>query len=399
MNRSSLWCGVLLVLGCDHGSLAVPAAEHDAATVLDANFPDRHLDDTGVADATIADSASHDGGGQDRGFPDGAMASDSGTGRDSISAGDAGSICPGQAVTTIPSFPYQDSADTSTSSHDLFDQYSCSPQAESGPERLYAVTLSQPGTLIAMLDDGSSAGADIDIHLLSACSPSSCLARGHRGLSAHLSAGTYLLVADTWANASGVEFAGPYTLFAHFLADGTNCGMLGESLNRIGTSEALAMPATGPVVLEAHLVTSQEFSGGSWPQSITDGITAHYTLSESTTGYSMSRSEPWAPCCEPSNEYGQGSTSRPPVDAEAFYVNMRWASAPPRGQRYIVFNGLSGRAVVAAAGYENGPGDLTRIGGACEEIHDHLQTGHLDVLTFGVARDQNLPYGPITCLP
>jgi len=76
---------------------------------------------------------------------------------------------------------------------------------------------------------------------------------------------------------------------------------------------------------------------------------------------------------------------------------MRWAEAPARGQRYIVFNGLSGKAVVAAAGYENGPGDLSRIGGACEEIHHHLGSEHLSVLTFGVALDQALPYGPISC--
>jgi hypothetical protein len=71
--------------------------------------------------------------------------------------------------------------------------------------------------------------------------------------------------------------------------------------------------------------------------------------------------------------------------------------APPRGQRTIVFDGRSGKAVVAAAGYENGPGDLARIGGACEEIHHYHGTGHLSVMTFGVAADQELPFGPIVC--
>ena len=94
---------------------------------------------------------------------------------------------------------------------------------------------------------------------------------------------------------------------------------------------------------------------------------------------------------------GLFSSVRPPVAAEAFYINMRWASAPARGERYIVYNGLTGEAVVGAAGYENGPGDTSRIGGACEEIHDHLGTAHLSVLTFGVASDQTADFGPITC--
>jgi hypothetical protein len=60
-------------------------------------------------------------------------------------------------------------------------------------------------------------------------------------------------------------------------------------------------------------------------------------------------------------------------------------------------NPLTGQAVVAAAGYENGPGDTSRVGGACEEIHHYLGTNHLGTLTFGQAVDQTLPYGPINC--
>ncbi len=253
------------------------------------------------------------------------------------------------------------------------------------------------GTLVVMLDDGSDVGADVDIQLLTAVDSDACLQRANIGLSRHIEPGTYFLIADSYSTSGGTEYPGPYTLYAHFLADGGNCAMLSDPIQRIGASEPLEMPATGQVVKEAHLVTDQEFSGGTWPQSFTDGIDNHYQLSESVSGYSMNRTEPWCPCCEPSNEYGQGSSARPPVEAEAFYINMRWASAPPRGQRYIVFNGKNGRAVVAAAGYENGPGDLSRIGGACEEIHDHLGTGHLSVFTFGVAVDQNLSYGPIDC--
>jgi hypothetical protein len=248
-----------------------------------------------------------------------------------------------------------------------------------------------------MLDDGSSVGADIDIQLLSALDPGRCLARGNLGISFNVDAGTYYLVADSWSDSSGTAFEGPYTLYVHFLRAGSNCALQGGTLDRIGQTAPLAMPATGMVVKEAHLVTDQEFTSSTWPQSFTDAIAGHYSLSESVTGYSMDRTEPWCPCCEPSNEYGQGSTARPPVAAEAFYVCMRWASAPVRGQRYLVYNGRSGAAVVAAAGYENGPGDLTHLGGACEEIHDHLGSDHLSTLTYGIAVDQALPYGPIVC--
>jgi hypothetical protein len=269
--------------------------------------------------------------------------------------------------------------------------------AENGPEYVYVFTVDTAGTLVAMLDDGGDVGADVDIHLLSSFDPDACLARGHVGLSRNLPAGTYVLVADTWSDAGGRTYPGPYTVYVHWLPETSTCAMAGEAIERIGADQPLAMPATGPVVREAHLVTDQEFSDGSWPQDLWDGIPAHHALSEAVTGYQMDRSEPWCPCCEPSNEYGQGSSVRPPVAAEASYVCMRWAQAPPPGQRYIVFDGRTGRAVVAAAGYENGPGDLSRIGGACEEIHDHLGTTHLSVFTFGVASDQQLPLGPIDC--
>jgi hypothetical protein len=317
---------------------------------------------------------------------------------DEIEAGDEGSPCPIEPCIIINSFPFEHSGDTSSSPLDSFDSYSCASElGEAGPEVIYMFTVEAAGTLVAMLEDGSDVGADVDIHLLSDLNTTACIERGHIGLSWNLQPGTYFLVADSYSNAGGDTFEGPYTLYAHFLREGTNCAMLGDSLQRIGASKPLSMPATGQVVKEAHLVTNQEFTDGSWPQSFTDGILSHYGISEAGTGYLMDRTEPWCPCCEPSNEYGQGSSVRPPVEAEAFYICMRWASAPPRGQRYIVFNGKTGKAVVAAAGYENGPGDLSRIGGACEEIHHHIETSHLSVFTFGVAADQNLPYGPITC--
>ena len=65
----------------------------------------------------------------------------------------------------------------------------------------------------------------------------------------------------------------------------------------------------------------------------------------------------------------------------------------------IVTNPANGRAVVAAAGYETGPGSNTAIGGVSEEIHDYLGTEHRDALQLGFAVDQDLPLGPIDCPP
>ena len=76
---------------------------------------------------------------------------------------------------------------------------------------------------------------------------------------------------------------------------------------------------------------------------------------------------------------------------------MMWASRPPAGTRMIVRDPATGRAVVAAAGFETGPGNLDHVGGVPEEVHRYLATGHLDELELGFAVDPSLPYGPIDC--
>lgn len=57
----------------------------------------------------------------------------------------------------------------------------------------------------------------------------------------------------------------------------------------------------------------------------------------------------------------------------------------------------AGWPIVAAAGYETGPGNLEHIAGTPEESHRYLGTGHLDTMTVGFAEDQTLPLGPILC--
>lgn len=188
--------------------------------------------------------------------------------------------------------------------------------------------------------------------------------------------------ADTYSCAPSTEEGGPEWVYAVDLA-----------------SAGTLTPAVGPVVKEAHLVTNEEWSG-SWPMSFTDGIPAHYALSEGVTGYGMTRSEPWAPAGEGGSEYGQGATGSPiPAADEAWYLNMYWRDRPARGTRMLVMNPWTGHAVVAAGGYETGPGSNTSIGGVVEEVHDHLQTGHRDDLIIGFLVNQSLALGPIDCGP
>jgi uncharacterized cupin superfamily protein len=75
---------------------------------------------------------------------------------------------------------------------------------------------------------------------------------------------------------------------------------------------------------------------------------------------------------------------------------MYWSDRPAGGTRMILRT-ADGRAVVASAGWETGPGNLDHIAGTTEEVHFYLGTGHLDEMTVGFAVDDTLPLGPIVC--
>ncbi len=159
----------------------------------------------------------------------------------------------------------------------------------------------------------------------------------------------------------------------------------------------LRLPSTGPVAKEAHLVTEEDDFRG-WPQSRRQGIKGHYARAQAATGYAMRRTENWAPAGEGGCEFGQGaSPGKVPVVAETWYINMFWRKRPARGTRMIVTNPANGRSVVAAAGYETGPGSNEVMAGVSEEIHNYLGTRHRGKLKVAFAVDQSLPYGPIEC--
>lgn len=313
----------------------------------------------------------------------------------------------------VDSFPFTDSRNTMMAPRAGWEFYSCAPDVrESGGEFIYEVVVTEPGVLSLTLNEESDDGVDIDVHLLQALDPDTCVTRAHIGLSEVVDPGTWIVVADSWTDSSGIPYPGPYTLDIDFrgLPSGScattptdlrmfwsSCGA-GMDCYQQGGDTYLRTPATGPVVQEAHLVTEAEsFAGNGFPTSASDQLARHYELSAQATGYVFNRKEPWAPAGEGGSQWGQGSSAPAPLIDEAWYVNMYWKDRPARGTRMIVKNETTGRAVVAAAGYETGPGSNTAIGGASEEIHHYLQTEHRDELTMGFAVDTSLPLGPISC--
>jgi hypothetical protein len=311
-------------------------------------------------------------------------------------AGGAPEPCPPELICPT-AFPFHHDGDTSQSSARQLDGYSCAPNVdESGPEVVYRVSLADDGFLSAAVYDGA-ANVDVDLHILTALDASACVDRGNHHVRAHVAAGVYYIVADTYVDGAN-ELAGPYGIDIGFVVPPAgDCSMTSDLVERLSGPD-LQLPATGPMVLEAHLVTVDDGFGSSWPQSITEGIEHHYEVSFGATDFVMFRDQSWCP--QENSEFGQGATgAKVPLVDEGWYINMLWSNRPAGGTRMIVQLPAGGPAVVASAGYETGPGNPDHIGGTTEEVHFYLGTGHLSDLRIGFAADQNLPLGPIRCTP
>ncbi len=381
------------------------AAIEDGGNIL--GWPDAESPEEDDAGWTVIGGEDASGGEEEDAAqgPDDAGAAETDSGTQEEDAGGTDPLAWVPACTTTPcpivieKFPYANDGST-VNGGTRFDKYSCAAGvSEAGPEEYYVFHVTQPGILIAGLTEPSK--GDVDIHLLSALDSGSCLARSDKGISEHLEPGIYYLALDTYSSANN---AGAYHLNVVFLSDNSTCALNVFDLDRVNSSEPLPMPATGKVVKEAHLVTTtdQSENGGKnwWPSSSTEYLSNHKARTQSLTGITYNRTETWAPAGEGGCEYGQGSTGAAVPDiAEAWYVCMYWKGVhrPKAGTKYLVVNPATGKAVVAAAGYETGPGEASHIGGAVEEIHHILGTKHLSTLTFGELKDQSLTYGEIEC--
>ncbi len=118
----------------------------------------------------------------------------------------------------IGSFPYSDSRNTASSLSDVLDGCALAPgSAETGPEYVYQVNLTQPGQLtVSVADD---VGVDIDVHLYTSMNANDCIARNDSTFTQNVDCGTYYVVADTWT-----DKVGPYTLTVDFKPSGAACG-------------------------------------------------------------------------------------------------------------------------------------------------------------------------------
>jgi hypothetical protein len=329
--------------------------------------------------------------------------SGSGAGGPTTAATGGSAPCP-LGVTCVDSFPFTDERDTSTEGTAAIDSYACSPTTdEGGPEILYRVTVPADGFLSVAVYDGD--GVDIDVHVLADLDPSapdgsSCIDRGDLSARADVEAGTAWIVADTWVGQSG-PLPGAFRIDIGFVpfSEGP-CEMLSGSIDRVGDGGMpLAMPATGPVVRQPHLVTQEE--PAPFPTSTTDELAEHFELSQARTGLVMVREDEWTPL-EGADFYGAGigDPADVPVEDEGWFVTMYWtpASRPPRGTRMILRRPDNPtHAVVVAAGYDTGPADLSRVGGASEEAFFVLRSAHDDAMELGFAADPSLPLGPRRC--
>lgn len=343
-----------------------------------------------------SDDAGSDDAGADAGAPtDAGSTADAGT----MPMTDAGTGCP-PGLRCVTTFPFTDMGDTSdTSLPSQLNGYSCGTQNEGGREIVWRVEVPFDGFLSAAVNESN--GVDVDVHILSALDAQQCLSRGNFHAKADVTAGTYFIVVDTFVSA-GVPQAGTFTVDIGFTRPSSGlCELRTGVMPRVNDmGNSLPMPATGQMAVEAHLVSQDE--PPPYPSTATEELAAHYALSQARTGFVMHRNQVWAPL-EGGSFYGAGigSPTLFPLEHEGWYVNMYWQSSarPARGTRMILRMPNTNRAVVVAAGYETGPGNLSFIGGTPEETHFYFGTTHGSVMQLGIAVDQTLPFGPRTCSP
>lgn len=125
----------------------------------------------------------------------------------------------------VTSFPFVDQRDTSLSLSDQFDVClgAAPTKGEYGPEVIYRLDLSQPGTVtVAVQDD---ADTDVDVHLYGALNEWDCFARNDKVVESPVDCGPLYVVADSYTTAStGTDHPGPYTLTIDFQAVDQPCG-------------------------------------------------------------------------------------------------------------------------------------------------------------------------------
>lgn len=118
----------------------------------------------------------------------------------------------------INSLPFSDSRDTKNSASDVLDGCGAAPSIkESGPEFIYKLELTQPGSLTVSVSD--DVGVDIDVHLYTSMNTNDCVARANTAFTYQVDCGTYYIVADTYSS-----YSGSYSMQVSFSPSGQSCG-------------------------------------------------------------------------------------------------------------------------------------------------------------------------------
>ncbi len=126
----------------------------------------------------------------------------------------------------INSFPFSARGNTSGAPSRAFDYCAASPNTnETGPEQIYRVQLSQPGTLVASVQEDT--GVDVDVHIYANLAERDCLARHDHSTSAEVNCGVYYVIVDTYVS-NGTEKAGGYELTVDFAPRSASCNRTPE---------------------------------------------------------------------------------------------------------------------------------------------------------------------------
>lgn len=107
-------------------------------------------------------------------------------------------------------FPFSDLRDTAVDGVSVWPSYGCSTANEGGPEVVYRIDVPRAGRLRALVFDRGT--VDVDVHVMSAADPSTCLARNDVEAAIDASPGTYWVSVDSYVDGAGATRSGEYLL-------------------------------------------------------------------------------------------------------------------------------------------------------------------------------------------
>lgn len=144
--------------------------------------------------------------------------------------------------------------------------YSCNSWYQSGPEKVFMLQTTEPGTITASL---SNLSADLDVIILEACSESSCLAEGNNtAVVPNAPAGQYFIVVDGYYGA-----AGSFTLTVNCEGPCYSSGYTGfEFIDRVEAGSIDNQSGNDYGYADFTNMVTQVHRGGSTPVTLTPGF-------------------------------------------------------------------------------------------------------------------------------